>query len=135
MVETVLVGDQLTTEMINFGKALLLRLEKLNVPVRGQFWLFLPDQRLWRLIVASPETRIEGPRAMYRKIQTAIKKMPAGTPIVGVSDITVVDEKWPLFDVLRRTVSTGNSGVAGVRFTRNVINGHMIDDAYIYRLN
>lgn len=132
MVKDLLVGDQLTPEMISFGARLVEKLDKLNVTVRGALWLFMPEPRAWRLVIASPEARTSGPKGVYRKIQAAINRMGSEDPIVRTSDISVVDEKSPLFALLRMAIATG-PGIAGVRFTRNVINGQMIEDAYIYR--
>lgn len=133
MAEEVLVGEQLTPDMIKSGAMLLTALDKLNVLVKGAFWLLLPDQRVWRLVIASPEARVLGPKAVYRKIRTALGKLPVGISAVGTKDISVVDEKTPLFLLLHSAISKG-PGVDGIRFSRNVIDGHLIEDAYIYRL-
>jgi hypothetical protein len=133
MAEEVLVGEQLTPDMIKSGALLIAALDKLNLLVKGAFWLQLPDQRVWRLVIASPEVRVAGPRAVYRKIRAALGRLPGEVAAVGTKDISVVDEKAPLFQLLRSAVSTG-PGISGVRFTRNVINGQLIEDAYLYRL-
>ena len=133
MAEEVLVGEQLTPDMIKSGATLLAALDKLNVLVRGAFWLLLPDQHVWRLLIASPEVRLTGPKAMYRKIRTAIGKLPVGALSIGTKDISVLDEKAPLFQLLRSAVATG-PGISGIRLSRNVVNGQLIEDAYLYRL-
>lgn len=133
MVKELLVGDQLSPEMIGFGANLVTRLDKLNVLVKGALWLLLPEPRVWRLIIATPEARTAGPKGVYRKIQSAIHKMSPEDPIVSIGDISVVDEKAPLFSLLRTAISTG-PGIANIRFSRNVINGQVIEDAHIYRI-
>lgn len=133
MAEELLVGEQLTPEMIRSGETLVAALDKLNLLVRGAFWLLLPDQRTWRLVIASPEVRLVGPKVVYRKIRSALEKLPAGSANLGTKDISVVDEKTPIFLFLRSAVSTG-PGISGIRFSQNVINGQLIEDAYIYRL-
>jgi hypothetical protein len=45
----------------------------------------------------------------------------------------VADMNAPLIALLKAAISTGK-GVGGIRFSRNTINGHYIEDAYIYRL-
>jgi len=133
MAEEVLVGDQLTPDMIKSGAALIAALDRLNVLVRGAFWLLLPDQHVWRLLIASPEVRITGPKAMYRKIRSALGKLPPGEAAIGTKDISVIDDKAPLFQLLRSAVSTGPD-ISGIRFSRNVINGQLVEDAYLYRI-
>ena len=132
MVEELLVGEQLTPDMIKSGELLVTALDKLNLLVKGAFWLLLPDQRVWRLMIASPEVRALGPKAVYRKVRSALTKLPMGVTPIGMKDISVVDEKTPLFLLLRSAIATG-PGISGIRFSRNVINGHLIEDAYLYR--
>lgn len=134
MAEEILVGEQLTPDMIQSGAKLVEALDKLNVLVKGAFWLLLPEQHAWRLVIAAPEVRQLGPKAMYRKIRTAFSKNSASTTAIGTKDISVVDDRTPLFLLLRSAVSTG-PGIGGIRFSRNVINGQLIEDAYLYRLS
>lgn len=132
MVEELLVGEQLTSDMIKSGEQLIQTLDKLNLLVSGAFWLLLPDERVWRLVVATPEARLIGPKAVYRKIQSALARFPVTVKPLGVKDISVVDNKMPLFSLIRGAIATG-PGISGIRFSRNVINGQLIEDAYIYR--
>lgn len=133
MAEEVLVGEQLTPDMIKSGELLVASLDKLNILVKGAFWLLLPDQHVWRLVIACPEVRLGGPKAMYRKIRSALGKLPTGASPIGTKDISVVDEQAPLFLLLRSAIPTG-PGKGGVRFSRNMINGQLIEDAYLYRV-
>ncbi len=133
MAEELLVGDRLTAEMIDSGAKLVDALDKLNVTVKGAFWLLLPDRRVWRLLIAMPEVRLAGPKAMYRKIRSAIEKLPADVEPVGTKDISVIDDKAPLLSLLREAVSPV-PGIDGIRFSRNVVNGQLIEDAYLYRI-
>jgi hypothetical protein len=131
--EEVLVGDQLTPEMIQSGAGLVEALDRLGVIVKGAFWLLSPSERAWRLVIATPEVRTVGPKAIYRKVHAAYTRMPAGIPPVASKDVTVLDDKQPLYQLLRSAVATG-PGISGIRFSQNVINGHRIEDAYLYRM-
>ncbi|WP_243288051.1 hypothetical protein [Geothrix terrae] len=132
MAQELLVGEYLTSDMINSGAALITALDRLNLMVKGAFWLLLPDQKNWRLVIASPEVRLHGPKAVYRKITMAIKKIPRNITPVGMKDVSVVEDKNPIFLMIRTVISTG-PGISGIRFSRNVINGQLVEDAYIYR--
>ena len=133
MAQELLVGEQLTPDMIKSGELLIAALDKLNLRVKGAFWLLLPEQHVWRLIIASPEVRLHGPKAVYRKIAAVLNKLPDEVTPVGTKDISVVEDNHPLLLVLRSAVSTG-PGISGIRFSRNVINGQLIEDAYLYRV-
>ncbi len=133
MAQELLVGEQLTPDMIKSGELLVAALDKLNLLVKGAFWLLLPDQHVWRLIIASPEVRLHGPKAVYRKIVAALQKLPDEVTTIGTKDISVVEDKNPLVLRLRSAVSTG-PGISGIRFSKNVIDGELIEDAYLYRV-
>lgn len=133
MAQDLLVGEHLTSEMIAAGAQLVVALDKLNVLVKGAFWFLIPEQHVWRLVVVSSEVAISGPRALYRKIRSALGKSNLVGPVVATKDIAVVDTADPMYAVLRVAISTG-PGISGIRFSRNVINGQFIEDAYIYRV-
>lgn len=133
MAEELLVGEQLTPEMIKSGAMLVHALDKLNVLVTGALWLLDPQERVWRLVIASPEVRLHGPKALYRKVQTAVARLPDGVAPVGTKDVSVVDDRHPLVALLRTALSTGKT-VSNIRFSRSVINGTEIEDAYLYRV-
>jgi hypothetical protein len=133
MVENLLVGDQLTPEMIGFGENLVEQLDKSEVPILGAYWVLMPEPKVWRLVVASPLARTLGPKSVYRKVQAAIKKMGTDRPMVDLGDISVVDDKATLFLGFRKVAST-SPRAKGVRFTRGVIDGQSVEDAYIYQL-
>lgn len=133
MAEEILVGDQLTPDMIKSGELIVRALDKLNLVVKGAFWLLLPEQHVWRLMIASPEVRTIGPKAVYRKVVSALQTLPAGASRIGTKDISVVEDRLPLVQLLRSMIATG-PGISGIRFSRNVISGQLIEDAYLYRL-
>ncbi len=133
MVEEVLVTGALTQEMIMAGESLLRSLDKSNLDTRGALWLYLSEENCWRLLFALPAVRVLGPKAVYKKIRSIINKLPENEPKLETKDITVTDENAPLIVLLKGAISTG-PGISGTRFSRNTINGHFIEDAYIYRL-
>jgi hypothetical protein len=95
-------------------------------------WFFLADINEWRLMFASPQLSAEGPRAVYEKIEEARKAIGAQADSLPLSAIGLMDTNHQLVQLLRFAVRTG-PGVSRVRFSKNVINGHFIDDALIYR--
>ncbi|MGE0799985.1 MAG: hypothetical protein AB7G13_29985 [Lautropia sp.] len=133
MATELLVGDRLTEDMIAAGGHVVQALDRLNVIVKGAFWFLLPDQKVWRLIISSPEVRISGPKAVYRKVTAALKRIPLGSRGVDIKDITVVSDRDPLVQLIGSLIRTG-AGIAGIRMSKNVINGRLIDDMYVYRM-
>lgn len=133
MAQDILVGGQLTEDMITAGEHVVGALDKLNVLVKGAFWLLLSDQKVWRLVIASPEVRTLGPKAVYRKVSAALKRLPPNVQPISTRDITVLEDNNPLVQLLRALVKTGPN-ISKIRMSRNVVNGQLIEDALLYRM-
>lgn len=74
----------------------------------------------------------EGPRAGYQAIHKALAKQRA-TLALPLGQISVVRLKDPLYRVLKRLVRTARRAIAAIRVTDNVVDGLLVQDAYIYR--
>ena len=59
-----------------------------------------------------------------------ISRRPSRFPC---GQISVVGLKDPLYRVLRRLVKTARRAIAGIRVTDNIVDGVLVQDAYIYR--
>jgi hypothetical protein len=132
MAEEVVVRQMLTNEMIERGAELTRQLDCAPIEVIASFWLYISESEKWRLIIASPQVTKNGPKKVYRKIQDVLAKIPEESPRISLMDISVVQDDYPLISLLRRAIKP--EGTSGVRFSRNVINGQLIEDAYIYRM-
>ena len=129
MAEEVLVKDALTDRMIEAGASVVQLLRARNFPVDAAFWLYL-DVNRWRLMLATPGVRLNGPLKAYRHLIRALgdEAMQGLT----VEDMAVIDSRDPLVKLLRGATRKDRSG-PGTRFSRSAINGHFIEDAYVYR--
>jgi len=132
MAENTVVKEQLTDEMIEAGAQLTQKLDELGLPIPVAMWFFLSDINEWRLLFASPQLSAEGPREVYEKIEEARKALGAQAERLPLSVIGLMDTNHQLVQLLRIALRTG-PGVSRVRFSKNVIDGHFIDDALIYR--
>lgn len=126
-----MVKEQLTGAMIDGGAALTAKLDENGLGVTAAFWLFLPELNEWRLHFASPDVGTKGPREVYERVSLAIDQLGANaaTPL---SIVTVLDDNDDLVRLLKGGIRTG-PGLNRIRFSRDVIDGHFIDDALIYR--
>jgi hypothetical protein len=122
---------------IAFGRELVEALD-LEPPEAGlrpsaAFWFFFPDESTWRLVLALPAMETEEPQEVYRKVldvmNRRVRDLSRPTDAIGLAPPDV-----PIAQLLRSAIHTGSEGVAGIRFTHNVINGQLVDDAYIYRV-
>ncbi len=113
------------------GKTLLHALDQAGVKVKAAFWLYLPEPDEWRLHLALPEVAEKGPREAYEHVQTILEQLQ----LEGLSlmNITVIAPDNNLVKLLRSAMRTV-PGIAGTRLRGNVIDGVLIEDAYIYRV-
>ncbi len=116
---------------IEGARKLIEALDKAGFPVGSAFWFYNPDSEEWRLFISSPEVDKKGPLRAYKTIQPVLKQLPEVT--FGIDNIAAVGTKAPLVSLMRSAIKTG-PGTSGIRLTRNVINGTLIEDAYVYRL-
>lgn len=133
MAENTVVKEQLTDSMIQAGVELTQKLDEMGLPTSVALWLFDAEVNEWRLLFASPEVSTQGPRQVYKQIRLAIEQLgekAAGAPL---SVIGLLDEHAEFVKILRSAMSTGQR-IRRVRFSKNVINGHFIEDALIYRV-
>ena len=131
MVEEILVGNSLTSEMIDSGIELIRLLDNNKFGIDAALWLYLPDISQWRLVLAMPKVNSRGPKSAYKKVQSVLNNMP--TPKLSLQNIHILDSTDKFIALLKLGIRTGD-GISGIRFTSNTINGILIEDAYIYRL-
>ncbi len=127
MVKTVLVEKE-----IEEGKRLIQELDKSKFKVQAAIWVYMDDSDEWRLLIASPYVEKKGPKKSYNFIQTVLAKL-SPPPEVSLRNISVVSPSDNLIRLIGVAIKTG-AGISGIRFTGNVINNILIEDAYIYRI-
>jgi hypothetical protein len=125
-----MVTQTLTKEMIDEGASLLKRLDAEKAKITAAFWFYLENSDTWTLIIASPMVQSQGPKELYGQIQ----KLLSNGSALSLRDISVLPSDDPIPKLLSAAVKTGANDISGIRFSRNTINGHFIEDAYIYRL-
>jgi len=127
----VVVTKGFTEDMKATGEELLKALDKEGFQVVSCFWSYFPEAETWRLVIVTPEVRRQGPTKVYEFIRGVVSKMPVQ---IGLQDVGVLDPSDELANLMRKVVRTG-TGISGIRFANNVINGRLMEDAYIYRMN
>lgn len=127
-----MVKTELTDDLINAGESLLRHLDEQGVKTTAALWFYFTDIDAWKLVLEVPELIEKGPKAAYKKIQTILKNLD-GDAVFELDDVAIARPESPVIKVLRIAVKTGPQ-IGGIRFSNNIINGTIIEDAYIYRL-
>ncbi len=129
-----MVANQLSDAMIKAGEVLVRSLDTRDVNLRSALWLYSSDLEEWKLLLAMPAVADEGPRRVYQEIQQALADCSPEANGLSLSNISLVAPEAPLISLLRKAIRTGPE-ISGIRFTNNVIDGTVIEDAYIYRVS
>ena len=134
MAKNILVTESLSDSMIRAGAKLIERLDVEQSQVRSAFWLYISEDKAWKLIIASPLVDSLGPREYYKKVVVANSVALEEEEVISLNDIGVTSTTNQIVQLLKFAIGTGD-GISGVRFSKNTINGHFIEDSYIYRSN
>lgn len=128
-----MVGMTLNEEQITAGEELVKQLDATDARVDAALWWYFPDDENWRLLLSLPSLIRQGPQSAYKKVQKALSGL-GGHARISLGEVMIARQNDPLLRLLRTAIRTG-PGISRVRFSKNVINGQLIDDALIYRLN
>ena len=134
MAYVIMVGDNLSEDMIKAGEELTRELENAGISVKASFWFFLPELSRWRLMIASPEVDKLGHRSVYGKVGRILERLSLEKPSLTLNDVTLLETKDQLVALLRKVVKTDKRETSRIRITGNAIKGRFINDALIYRL-
>lgn len=128
----VVLKEQLTPEMIEAGARLIEKLDESGVSVPLAMWFFDAEINEWRLLFSSPELSPTGSLPVYEKIQEIRKALGARREDVPFSMIMVLP---PYREPIRWFKDGPRIGpdLSWVRMKKEVVDGHYIDDALIYR--
>jgi hypothetical protein len=126
-----MASETLVSTDIEKGRQVVRALDQRGVEVRSAFWYYLPDSGDWRLILALPLVDREGQRVGYERVQqTLVHEKQTGLPL---SRISVVGSADLLPRAIASAITTPPKALADIRFTHNVVDNVLIEDAYIYR--
>jgi len=128
-----MVETQLTPELIKEGATLVEALDRSGVSPDAALWLYYPDTSVWKLLLAEVKVGQAGPREVYREVQRTLSSLRNQITHLSLEDVAVAKPDDPMIRLLSTIVTTGPK-LEGFRFTHNVVNGTLIEDAFIYRL-
>lgn len=127
-----MVEANLTKELIDAGATLVQKLDERGLAPDAAFWLFSPEDQTWKLLLTEVKLAKKGPKAAYSEIQKVLEKYANEFADLRLDDLVLEKPDARIVELIRKAVRTG-PGISGIRFKNNVIDGTLIDDAYIYR--
>lgn len=117
---------------ISDGKKILEALDKTKIKPNAAMWYKDPDESDYRLVFASSFVDRNGPRNTYQEIVKAVKTIPIDER-VPLEKITVVKHADPLIKNLKAFADTKPDTIGSIRIRNSVVNGVLIEDAFVYR--
>jgi hypothetical protein len=128
MDKTTLVKDDIIE-----GRKLIEHLDKTDFKVNSALWFYVSDSNKWKLVLSSEYSKNHSLKDAYNFIQ---KELTEINPVnLELGNISIVNADDDLIKLLRHMITTGDKDISDIRFSRNVINGVMIEDALIYRIS
>jgi len=128
-----MVGAALTPQLIEEGAELLQALDASGLTPDAAFWFYFSDINAWKLVLAEMRVGPDGPREVYKQVQRTLDALSDTIKSFSLADVVVAKPDAAVVSVLKRALRVERNA-GGVRFSQNVIDGVLIEDAYIYRL-
>jgi outer membrane PBP1 activator LpoA protein len=127
-----MVEANLTKELIDAGARLVKKLDEGGLAPDVAFWLYSPEEQTWKLLLVEVKLAKKGPKAAYSEVQKILAKYAHELENIKLDDLVLEKPDARIVELIRKAVRTGPT-VSGIRFKNNVVDGTLIDDAYIYR--
>ena len=124
-----------TTALVNsdveMGRELVKLLDEAAFPVTAAAWIYFADIDVWRLVIRTPRAERDLLGAL-REVASAMDAKGDLRARLDLSRLKLVPPKDNVLAAMGSVVRV--DGISNIRFSRNMINGVLIDDALIYRL-
>lgn len=124
-----MVDRALTDQQIQEGEALIRALDVAGEEVDAAFWLLSEDSG-WQLFLHLPRLEETPPSVGYSRVSQVMKRGQFQS--ISLSDIVVAKSANLWLQLLRLVFKA--EGIVRLRFTNNVVQGHLIPDAVVYRM-
>jgi hypothetical protein len=118
---------------IEGGKQLVRALDGAGLDVKAAFWLYLEEAEEWRLYIATPLVKKQGPRDVYSRVLKVLKENMISS--IDLSEISVIDPTDGLAAVLSLAFQTGPTDIKDIKVVGSAVNGVYVRAAHIYRMN
>ena len=111
------------------GRRVVEALGDADIPIPAALWYYESEAGEWQLVLASPLVDKDGLRETYKKIQAVLEKQQIHLPLRRIRLHSPSDR---LIRTIGKAIKTG-PGISVIRFTNNVVDDVLIEDALIYR--
>jgi len=121
----------LEREDIKSGAKLIEHFDNEGLKIKIAFWFLDEEIDRWYLYISTSSVQSEGSREVYKSILKSMQKIKTE---IRIDDIKVIPYDSKMAKVFRDMIKT-DKGINNIRFQNNILNGLLIKDALIYRVN
>lgn len=132
MGEKILVKEILTGDLIEAGRKLIALIKESSFELTACYWIYLQEINSWRLKIASSNINQTGAKNAYEQIEKSLEQLPDDT--INIVNISILDKNDEEIQILKKLIKDSNKKT-NLRISKSAINGHFIDDVYIYFIN
>ncbi|UFS61542.1 hypothetical protein LOH54_07685 [Sulfurimonas sp. HSL-3221] len=122
----------LTQNMMTSGARFVELLDKSGLKPKAAFWIYNPEQDAWQLLVGHVDTIDDA--AFDAAVAELMALHDTELPELALTDIGLAFDDAPILELLNSVVNTGDE-ILGINFSREEINGVVIDGVFLYRMN
>lgn len=116
------------------GKRFVALLDENNLNPQAAFWIYNSELDAWILLLGHLSGIDDDDDKFSETIAALYAPQASELPGLEMSDIGLAKANAPILELLNSVVNTGNE-ILGINFTREEINGIVIDGVYLYRMN
>jgi len=124
----------LTTTMTESGKRFVQLLDDSDLKPKAAFWIYNPELDDWQLLVGHVDAVRDDDVRFSREVSAILASHRSQLPELEMGAIGLALDNAPILELLNSVVNTGDE-ILGINFTREEINGVVIDGVYLYRMN
>ncbi|MHC3994729.1 hypothetical protein ACXWTF_07850 [Thiomicrolovo sp. ZZH C-3] len=122
----------LTENRMKSGARFVELLDEEGLKPKAAFWIYNPELDAWQLLVGHLDTLDDA--AFDPAVAELLAAHASELPELAVSDIGLAFDDAPILELLNSVVNTGDE-ILGINFSREEINGVVIDGVFLYRMN
>ena len=120
--------------MMESGRRFVELLDESGHNPKAAFWIYNPESDAWILLFGHVGGIGDDDEKFNRTAAALYAGHESQLPGLRVTDIGLAQESAPILELLNSVVNTGDE-ILGINFTREEINGIVIDGVYLYRMN
>ena len=124
----------LTQNRMESGGRFVQMLDDNRLNPKAAFWIYNPGLDDWQLLMGHVNGINDDDEKFNKKVAEIFASDPSQLPELEMTDIGLALDSAPILELLNSVVNTGDE-ILGINFTREEINGTVIDGVYLYRMN